>query len=119
MGMDRTTYVIAGYDLTNYKTDKYKDWSWTNEGEEYTCNQIKGNIQLFDDPMNGNYLYLGYIFAKIEDWDGFDTEMIDPERFSDVMPDVIHNLIDLESKGVISEIPRLLNYKVIVFEEYT
>lgn len=119
MSMNRTTYVIAGYDLTNYVTDKYEDWKWTDEGEDYTCNQIKGNIQLFDDPMDGNYLYLGYIFAKIEQYGNSDTEMINPERISDVMPDVIHKLIDLESEGIISEIPRLLNYKVIVFDEWS
>ena len=43
MSMERTSYVIAGYDLTEYVTDKYDEWRWTYEGEEYICNQIKGN----------------------------------------------------------------------------
>ena len=119
MSVERTSYVIAGYDLTEYVTDKYDEWRWTYEGEEYVCNQIKDYIQLFDDPLNGEYLYLGYIFANIENWDGFNTEIINPEKIYDVMPDVAQKLLDLESKGIISKCPKLrLDYKLIVFEEY-
>jgi hypothetical protein len=34
MSIDRNFYVIAGYDLDGYKTDKYEDWSLTEEGEK-------------------------------------------------------------------------------------
>ena len=33
MSVNRNYYVIAGYDLTEFKTDKFKDWKWTEEGE--------------------------------------------------------------------------------------
>ena len=119
MSMERNTYVIAGYDLTKYVTDKYEDWKWTAEGEDYTCNQTKGNIQLFDDPMSGNYLYLGYVFSKTDEYGDFYTEIINPDKISDVMPDVAHKLLDLESKGIISKCPRLrLDYKLIIFDEW-
>lgn len=120
MSIKKTTYVIAGYDLTNYVNDKYKDWRWTDEGESYTCNKIKGNIQLFDDPMNGDSLYLGYIFTKNDEYCDFYTEMIDPEKISKVMSDVVYKLLDLESKGIISKCPKLqLDYKIIIFDEWS
>ena len=28
MSMEKTTYVILGYDLTNHKTEKYDEWNW-------------------------------------------------------------------------------------------
>lgn len=55
MSVERNYYVIGGYDLTGFKTEKYDDWRWTEQGEEYTCSQINGEIQLFDDPMNGSH----------------------------------------------------------------
>ena len=45
MSVSRDFYVIAGYDLTGWDTDKLRDWKW-EEGEEYICNHSKGNIQL-------------------------------------------------------------------------
>ena len=65
MSVSRDFYVIAGYDLTGWDTDKLRDWKW-EEGEEYICNHSKGNIQLFDDPMSGSYLYFGYVLARNE-----------------------------------------------------
>lgn len=120
MSMDRTTYIIAGYDLTNCKTDKYEDWSWTDEGEEYSCYTTKGKIQLFDDSLNGNYLYLGYILARIDDDGDYDAEMINPEYISEVMQDVVQKLMELEEKGVITGLVSLQSdYKLIVFDEWS
>ena len=34
MSVSRDFYVIAGYDLTGWDTDKLRDWKW-EEGEEY------------------------------------------------------------------------------------
>jgi hypothetical protein len=45
MSMESHYYVIAGYDLTGNETDKFKDWKWSDEGEDYICNQYKGEIQ--------------------------------------------------------------------------
>lgn len=41
MSMESHYYVIAGYDLTDCETDKFKDWKWTEEGEDYINNQCK------------------------------------------------------------------------------
>lgn len=66
MSSVQSYYVIAGMDLSASKTDKYKGWQWSEAWENYTCNQSKGKIQLFDDPT---YLYIGYILAaEDENW---------------------------------------------------
>ena len=44
MSMESHYYVVAGYDLTGNETDKFKDWKWSDEGEDYICNQGKGEI---------------------------------------------------------------------------
>ena len=74
-------YVIAGYDLTGMETDKFDDWKWTDEGEKMICYQKKGYIQLFDDPMNGSHLYLGYILASGDEY-GFKTAKINLNEVS-------------------------------------
>ena len=33
MSVESKYYAIVGYDLTGYETDKFKDWKWTDEGE--------------------------------------------------------------------------------------
>ena len=41
MGMEATHYTIIGYDLTPFKTDKFDNWKWTEEGEDYLNCQLK------------------------------------------------------------------------------
>lgn len=119
MGMDRNTYVIAGYDLTGYQTDKYDDWKYTEEGESCTCNQSKGRIQLFDDPMCGNYLYLGYILACGDDYN-FDTTKFNPTLIEHQEKYVSMKLDWLKFLGVIDDNQRNIpKYEVIVFDEWT
>ena len=69
MSSVQSYYVIAGMDLSVFKTDKYKGWQWSEAWENYTCNQSRGKIQLFDDPT---YLYIGYILAAGDEY-GFNT----------------------------------------------
>lgn len=69
MSISREYYVICGYDITGCKTDKFDDWQWTKEGENFTCYKRKGKIQLFTDPMCEDYLSLGYIFANMDEYD--------------------------------------------------
>lgn len=119
MSVDRNYYVIAGFDLTNYKTDKYDDWRWTEEAEKYTCSQRKGEIQLFDDPMGGYHLYFGYVLAAGDEYD-FKTTKFPTSLPQSVAPTVGRELIDLQHAGAIknsafSECP----YGIIVFEECT
>ena len=119
MSVDRNYYVIAGFDLTGYKTDEYDDWRWTKEAEQYTCNQRKGEIQLFDDPMGGYHLYFGYVLAAGDEYD-FKTTKFPTSLPQSVAPTVGRELIDLQHAGAIknsafSECP----YGIIVFEECT
>lgn len=118
MNINKDYYVIAGYDLTGWETDKFDNWKWTDEGKEYFYNQTKGNIQLFDDPMNGNYLYLGYVLAS-GDNDDFETTKLKTGIANKMKKTVKDELLKLIKIGVIdAEAKRELDgYQVLVFEE--
>lgn len=119
MSMNRNYYVIAGYDLTGWETDKFDDWKWTDEGEKYICNQRKGNIQLFDDPMSSSHLYLGFVLAAGDEYE-FRTDNFDVEFVTCIKNLVTSELIKLIGLGVISRDPKFNpKYQVIVFEECT
>lgn len=120
MSIEKNYYVIAGYDLTGYATDKFEDWRWTPEGEQFFDYQSKGNIQLFDDPMSGNYLYFGYIVAEGDEY-CFPTIKINPLFPSTQSMYVNDKLFRLIDSGIISK--KILDvdppYQLIIFEECT
>lgn len=118
MSIDKHYYVIAGYDLTELKTDKYDDWKWTDEGEQFLCYQFKDKIQLFDDPMSGDYLYLGKILAAGDEWD-FRTTKFGITDVQNAFEDVTCVLDKLMDIGVISKDPKYKHfYNIIAFVEY-
>lgn len=118
MSLYKNYYIIAGYDLTGYSTEKYEDWKWTDEGEQYICRQSKGNIQLFDDPCNGEHLYLGYILASGDQYEfrstNIETDSIDYQRTF-----VNNALFKLIGAGVIDDCYKDISYQVFAFEEVT
>lgn len=117
MSMERSYYVIAGYDLTGYETDKFKDWKWSEEGEDYINNQSKGEIQFFDDPMSGSCLYFGYVLADGDEY-SFNTEMFDVSDIEKCSGKVKSELVKLQEMGIITKDPHFKPvFKVIVFEE--
>jgi hypothetical protein len=118
MSIDKNYYAIAGFDLTPYKTDKFDDWKWEDENEKYFCYQRKGNIQLFDDPMSGSHLYLGYILG-----DGDEYEL-KPIKFNIIEVEKhyseVNEILDcLTCSGVIDLGYHNVPFGVIVFEECT
>ena len=97
------------------ETDKYKGWQWSEAWENYTCNQSRGKIQLFDDPT---YLYIGYILAAGDEY-GFNTAMIKPEEVKEHQQQVIEEIKRLVKIGVISEkVLDSIDYGLIVFADY-
>ena len=118
MSVSREYYVIAGFDLTGLDTDKFDDWKWTNEGEKYFCNQTKGYIQLFDDPMCGNYLYLGYVLARLDMYEP-ETVKINLNEVKRQEPYVYNKLNQLINENVIGNVDIDFKYEVIVFEQCT
>ena len=117
MSIEKNYYVIAGFDLTKYKTEKYEDWKWTEEGDKLICYQNKGNIQLFDDPMSGDHFYIGYILAHGDEY-CFDTTKFDMEMVNEARYDVALKLVDLINLEVVERACLLdIKYQVIVFEE--
>lgn len=119
MSVNKNYYVIAGYDLTGWDTDKFKDWKWTDEGERYTCYQTKGEIQLFDDPMCGEHLYLGYVLASGDEYE-FETTVFDLADVEAKFGTVRSEFTKLQEIGVISKDPQFKpEIKIIAFEECT
>jgi len=117
MSMESSYYVIAGYDLTGCETDKFQDWKWTEEGEDYINNQCKGEIQFFDDPMSGSYLYFGYVLADGDEY-SFNTEMFDVSDIEQCSGKVKSELVKLQEMGIITKDPHFNPvFKIIVFEE--
>lgn len=117
MSINKSYYVIAGYDLTNYKTDKYEDWKWTNEGEQFLCYQVKDRIQLFDDHMSGSHLYLGRILAAGDEWD-FETTKFGVIDVQESFGDVTWALYRLQHEGVVSkDANNVPVFQIIAFEE--
>lgn len=110
-------YVIVGYDLTGCETEKYEDWEYTDEGEKYHCNQFKGKIQFFNDPMSRNYLYFGYILGEGEAYE-FDTIKFDIDDISEAKAKAQDELNKLIKLGVIQKDAHIKREcHVIAFEE--
>lgn len=116
MSLYKNYYIIAGYDLTGHATEKYEDWRWTDEGEQYLCYQRKGNIQLFDDPANGDHLYLGYILAHGDQYE-FRTTNIEINKIDNLHMITKAHLQKLIDLGVIDDCTKDITYQVFAFEE--
>lgn len=117
MSMESNYYIIAGYDLTGYETDKFDKWRWTEEGEEYLNNQRKGEIQFFDDPMSGSYLYFGYVLADGDEY-SFQTTSFEMSDIEKCFGKVKAELVKLQEMGVMTKDPHFKPvFKVIVFEQ--
>lgn len=119
MSVNKNYYVIAGYDLTGCTTDKFEDWRWSDEGEKWFCYKRKGKIQMFDDPMCGDYLYLGFILAAGDEYD-FCTTMFDVTDVNDAFDGVSAMLAYLRKSEVIEiNAYKRPEFKIIAFCEYT
>lgn len=117
MSLYKNYYIIAGYDLTGHATEKYEDWKWTDEGEQYICRQRKGNVQLFDDPCNGEHFYLGYILAHGDQYE-FKTTPIDLQEVYLSRDKVDDVLFYLENIGIIKNYNNFIfQFKILAFEE--
>jgi hypothetical protein len=117
MSINKSYYVIAGYDLTAAVTDKYKDWKWTDEGEQYLCYQTNGRVQLFDDPMCGGYLYLGHIIASGDEY-FFQTQIFNPWHVTYLKNNVDAVVEKLIKCGVIDgSKAKYISFRLMAFEE--
>lgn len=117
MSMDKHYYIIAGYDLTNYKTDEFDEWKCTSQGESYLCYQRKGQIQLFDDSSSGQHLYFGYILAAGDEY-YYETSKFDVPDIANAWDSVTSELIKLIGLGVVTIDPKNKPiYQIIAFEE--
>jgi hypothetical protein len=113
MSISRTSYGIYGYNLTD-KKDIFgiDDFIFSDKGEEITCFTSLGNIQLFWDQMQGEYLYFGYIFHVGEEWDS-DISMVSLSELDNQEDNVKQQLYKYFNIIPEEEI------KIIVFNQYT
>ena len=74
MSMERTDYVILGFDLTPYMDKIYtEEWCTDENIDMWESYQSKGHVQLFSDPMSGLHLYFGYILSAQNEYDKSET----------------------------------------------
>lgn len=116
MSVESSHYLIYGYNLTGMDTDKFEKWKWSDEGDKYSCNQIPGRTQIFDDPMSGCHLYLGYIFAEGRQFEGCSARISDDDLVTG-KAEAISHLNHLIDYGIISEEARFIKPELILFEE--
>lgn len=116
MSSVRNDYVIVGYDFTQFKDDLYdEEWAENPDNEEYWCHHEKGNIQMFDDPMDGDHLYFGYIISANDEYDNTFTAipLAELERQKPYIDSKLNNI-----GWNISDIIRESKYQLISFSEY-
>ena len=89
-----------------WKCDKYLDY------------QSKGNIQLFDDPMSGDYLYFGYVLVSGDGY-SFESDSFYSSDIEEVVSKVYEELLKLIELGIVKNDVVLEPYKVIAFAEYS
>jgi len=114
MSVDKHTYGIVGYDLTDIKDNLLTEELCESEKyEKFTCFHREGRTQAFDDPMSGNYLYFGYIFFKTDD------------EWEDVMSSISLEEANIKQSEIENKFEECFGYapdrkpQIIVFNEYT
>ena len=127
MSMERTDYVILGFDLTPYMDKIYtEEWCTDENIDMWESYQSKGHVQLFSDPMSGLHLYFGYILSAQNEYDKPETIKINladndeldiNEKYDLVLENLIKsNLIPSPLQDTISD--DKVPFEVICFTEY-
>ena len=107
--------TIIGYNLTDFATEKYQDWQWTDVWEDYTYYQSVGQIQIFDNGASyDETIYFGYIVSNNEVYD-YSIEELELEKINDIVGSVKQELFKLIDTGVINEDAKYLTPKIISF----
>lgn len=83
--------------------------------DDLSCHQRKGNIQIFSDPMSGDYLYFGYVFFESDDTYEDVMYSVLLAEISDIIPKVYEKYAELK----LDIIDNSISPKMIVFHEYT
>lgn len=69
--IEKSTYIIAGYDLQKYRDEILPNTTllFSGEGCEAIHLQVPGEIQFLHNPESNKYLFFGYIYAEFADTD--------------------------------------------------
>lgn len=119
MSVTKNIYIICGYDLTKWKDEIItEEFAESETYDDLTCNKVKGKVQLFDDPMSGEYLYCGVVIGEIEDEWCNNTIVISPEEVFSFSCDLENTISSLMERAKSKNTNELNNAKIIVFTEY-
>ncbi|MEG0898336.1 MAG: hypothetical protein RSF40_01320 [Oscillospiraceae bacterium] len=115
MSVNKNTYGIIGFDLTNYR-DKIitEEFEYSDLYEKLTYCQKVGKTQLFTDPMDGDYLYFGYIFFKTNEEYINEISSVAVNDICDMGKDVL-----LQLRTYFPLMTETLEAQVLVFNEFT
>ena len=114
MSVNRNSYTIVGYDLTALRDELFTEELVESKlYEELNCNQRKGKIQFFDDPMSGCYWYFGYIVSENDDYDD-NTVMISLKDLQEQ-----ESYVEDKLNEILPQLVGKLPYQLIVFNEWT
>ena len=117
MSIDRDIYVVAGYDLTRYKTDEFKDWRWSDDGERLMCGRSDMKVWLIED-CKGTKLHLGHIFAKGDDYGLKEADFTTDDVIA-AKDGVDKELNDLIKAGVVNLGKDKPQYKIFVIDKWS
>ena len=127
MSMERTDYVILGFDLTPYRNKIYtEEWCTDENIDKWESYQSEEHVQLFSDPTSGLHLYFGYILSAQNEYDKPETIKINladsdelniAEKYNLVLYNLIDsNLFSLPLKNIVSD--DKVPFEIICFTEY-
>lgn len=83
MSAQRTDYIVFGYDFSKVRDEILIGNELSEETKKFFQDFKIGNIKFFDDPMNGNHLFFGFIESIIcedEDLETISFSVGDIER---------------------------------------
>jgi len=117
MSLEKNYFVIIGYNIMDYITDKFSNWVDTEEFEKYAYNHNVNTIQLFNDPVGGCHLYFGKIIAMGDEY-SFENSSFDINELYKAKDEVIEEVLNLNTKGIFKDIFNLLDkMQIITFME--
>lgn len=114
MSLEKSTYLIVGYDLSMYKDDILTDeFCQSDEYDELTCCQVPGAIQFF---VSSSSLYFGYIVGVTSEYGSNNESVLTFSQYLSYNEIVSNELI----VHIPQHITSIMNdyAKIIMLDEY-
>ncbi len=86
MSTSRTDYLVMGASIDEDAAKKL--WAQTNPDKEYWWNELPKGLEEVSDPMSGDFMIIGRVLAKGEEFEGFNLTEYDPEELAAIAGEV-------------------------------